>query len=288
MTIFSIINMEIYKICQGFNKNKNIKCDKKVINNSNFCGYHKNKIVQENNILVKFSYEKFLKKYNKVKSICRKKRNLNKYYFLLDKFYYENLLSINESFKEIELNNLIILDNKTWDINLLVDLWGNALCSTEMQNPLPVFPANPFTRKNIAYNDFINILRIIKINKIKIYGPLKYLLENSKKVFNNIIYNIDSYNTSKSLSQLIIKILETKYRFRLLNIKNSQDCYIGLWVPSFESKSDFEIFFDYYDKIPIQIQNYLGDIYDNPEKIQIKNLLDNYPKESTSIYNYLE
>ena len=53
--------------------------------------------------------------------------------------------------------------------------------------------------------------------------------------------------------------------------------------------SDFEVFFDYYDKIPIQIQNLFGHIYDDPEKIHIKNLLDNYPKENNiTIYDHYE
>jgi hypothetical protein len=165
-----------------------------------------------------------------------------------------------------------------------MDLWGNLLCSTEMQNPLPVFPSNPFTRKNISINDFKNIIRVLKFSKIKLYEPLRYLFDNYQKVFD---FKIDNFNTSKSLSQHLIKIINEKFRFRLLNIKNSQDSYIGIWVDKDYSLSDFEVFFDYYDKIPIQIQNVFGLIYDNPEKIQIKNLLDNYSKETNvSIYDF--
>jgi hypothetical protein len=65
-----------------------------------------------------------------------------------------------------------------------------------MQNPLPIFPSNPFTKKNISIDDFKNILNIIKFNKIKVYKPLKYLFINYEKIFN---YKIDSYNTSKLL-----------------------------------------------------------------------------------------
>jgi hypothetical protein len=275
-------------ICIAYNKNKKTKCTIKAQQNTSFCGYHKNseiiKTQINNKVEEKFNYCKFLKKYYKIKKKCNKKRYLSRYYFLLDKFYKENLLSIMESFKEIEIKNIILIDNKPWDINLLLDLWGNAICSTEMQNPLPVFPANPFTRKNISIKDFKNISNMIEFLKIKLYEPLKYLFINCEKVFN---YKVDGYNTNKLLSQHLIKIINEKYRFRLLNIKNSQDCYIGIWVNKDYSMSDFEVFFDYYDKIPIQIQNAFGSIYDNPEKTQIKYLLDNYPKEnSISIYDF--
>ena len=250
-----------------------------------------NKIIKHNtsNNKNKFNYSNFLKKYNQNKNISNKinsNKKLSRYYFLLDKFYYENLFSILESFNEIDKKNIIIIDNKPWDINLLLDSWGNLLCSTEMQNPLPIFPSNPFTKKNISINDFKNILNIIKLNKIKVYKPLKYLFINYEKIFN---YKIDSYNTSKLLSQHLINIINEKYRFQLLNIKNSQDCYIGRWVDKNYILSDFEVFFDYYDKIPIQIQNLFGHIYDDPEKIHIKNLLDNYPKENNiTIYDHYE
>lgn len=259
------------------NKNKKTKCIKK-IQNKNINSVLTNKVEE------KFNYHMFFKKYSKIKKKCNKKKNLSRYYFLLDNFYNENLLSILDSFKEIDIKNIVLINDKPWDINLLLDLWGNILCSTEMQNPLPVFPANPFTKKNISIKEFNNITNIIKNNKIKLYDPLKYLFNNYKKVFD---YNIDIHNTSKSLSQHLIKILNENYRFRLLNIKNSQDSYIGIWVNKNNSMSDFEVFFDYYNKIPIQIQDNFGFIYDNPEKIQIKNLLDIYPKENNiTIYNY--
>ena len=232
----------------------------------------------------KFNYSNYLKKYNQIKNKINKKKNLSRYYFLLDKFYNENLFSILDSFSETEKKNIIIIDNKPWDINLLLNLWGNLLCSTEMQNALPIFPANPFTKKNISINDFKNILNLIKINKIKLYEPLKYLFINYQKIFDFIF---DNYNTNKLLSQHLINIINEKYRFKLLNIKNSQDCYIGIWVDKNKPLSDFEVFFDYYDKLSIQILSPYGNIYDNPEKIQIKNLLDKYPKEDNiTIYDY--
>ena len=90
------------------------------------------------------------------------------------------------------------------------------------------------------------------------------------------------------MSRQIINLLEEKFRFRLLNKKDSQDNYTGIWVFNTESKSDFEIFYNYYDSLPIQIQNIYGQIYDNYEKIETKKLLDSYLIDNLSINNYLE
>lgn len=261
-------------------KNKKTKdlCNRKCINNTNYCGLHKKKvidfkIIRKNKILIN-------KVKNKLNLIYKKK-----YVKLFDKYNHENLMCIYESFNEIYLNNLFFMDNKIWDINLLLDQWTNLLCSTEMQNSSPIFPSNPFTRKNISSHDIKNILNIAKNNKIKLYAPLKYLFMNVDKI---LVNNYEKFNTDFNLKRKIINLLEEKFRFRLLNIKNSQDSYTGIWIYKEISLSDFEIFFDYYDKIPIQVQNFLGNIIDNNEKIHIKQLLDNYPKDIYDINDLLE
>jgi len=266
-------------------KNKNILCNRKCIINSNYCGLHSKKNTNNNK---KYSIKIILNllNKNKINNLKNKINNLykKKYVKIFDNYQYENLMSIYESFEEIPIENLIYLDNKIWDINLLAYQWANLLCSTEMQNSSPIFPSNPFTRKNINFDDIKNILNILKINKIKIYKPLKYLLENSYRIINDTI----EYNTDFNLSRKIINILEEKFRFRLLNIKNSQDCYIGIWIDKCIQKSDFEIFFDYYDKLPMQIHGFYGEIIDNYEKTETKCMLDNYPKEKYDINEYLD
>ncbi len=254
-------------------KNKHIKCNRKAVNNTNYCGYH----IKKNNC-------KIIKSQKSIKDISKKIKNNYKYIYakIFDKYNYENLMNIYDSFIELPIENIIFLDNKFWDVNLLLEQWGNLLCSTEMQNPFPIFPSNPFTRKNLIKNDVINILNSLIINKIKIYNPLKYLLENYDKIYDN---EYITYNTDFILSRKIIKLLEEKFRFRLINNKNSQDCYLGFWTDKNEPLSDFEIFYDYYNKIPFQITNIFGAIIDNIEKTEIKNMLDNYPKEFININN---
>lgn len=266
--------------CIAFNKNKNKTCNRKCENS--YCGLHKSSKtkIKINMKIIKDNKNKLIKLKNKLNNLYKKK-----YVKLIDKYNNENLLNIYENFNEVQLEHLIYLDNKIWDINLLIDLWANFLCSTEMQNSSPIFPSNPFTRKNINSEDVKNIINSLKFNKIKIYSPLKYLLLN----FNRVIDNNDvKYNTDNKLKRKIANLLEEHFRFRLLNIKNSQDNYIGIWVDKYFPLSDFEVFFDYYDKLPIQAENIYGEIVDNYEKIQTKNLLDNYPSDKYNINDYLD
>lgn len=203
------------------------------------------------------------------------KRN-NKLYKIYDSIYKQNLMDIHDSF--IDVSNIVFIDNQPWDVMMLSKQWAHMICSTDMQTPSPVFPFNPFTKKNINYKDIKNYLECIEINKIKIYEPLKYILKN----YNKLKYK-ELYNTSYQLNSELIDILEEKYRFKLINNKNSQDCYNGYWVKKNSRYSEFERILEYYESIPFQIMGYFGDIYDNPEKIFAKFQLDMFPTEDLII-----
>lgn len=221
------------------------------------------------------------------KKIAKIQISYKKFYSkIFDRLYHENLLYIYDKFAEIPEKYLVIINKKVWDVRILLDLWGNLLCSAEMQNPSPVFPHDPFTKKNINLCDINNILKCVNQNKLNVYAPLKYLLLN----YNNIVFelNIPEFGGSFELTRKIINILKERFRFRLINKKNSQDNYTGIWLDKNYPLSDFEVFFEYYDKMSIQIQTAFGDIVDNYEKIQLKKLLDNYPIENIIIDSYYE
>jgi hypothetical protein len=236
--------------------------------------------------------KKYIKKNNKNKKVDTKidikkvleKVNINYekvYAPICDMLYKENLMCIYDSFGEIPIQYLVYIDNKLWDIRLLLDQWSQLLCATEMQNSSPVYPSNPYTRKNINQEDIKNILKSLKINKLKVYTPLRYFFENYNKISMSV-----NYNTDYELKKQLINLLEEKFRFRLLNNKNSQDAYTGIWVDKYEKLSDFEIFYDYYDKMPMQIQTPYGGPIDNYEKIEVKKLLDKYPKENINLETF--
>lgn len=272
--------------CKSIKNNKEPfkQCNRSNLKDDVFCGLHnKSRIYYQNKVISKFKNSDKVTK--KIKIIIKKRNQFynKKLYKIYDKLYYENLMCIYDSFQEVPLNYLVYIDNKIWDIRLLIENWGNLLTSSEMQNSSPIFPSNPFTRKNLSIEDIKNVIECVKSNNIKLYSPLKYLFLNLNKI--NLF---DSFNTNSELSKKIIELLNEKFRFRLLNKKDSQDNYIGLWVYKNEIKSDFEIFYEYYDSIPIQVQDIYGQIFDNYEKIHTKKLLDNYPKENININMYLE
>ena len=275
--------------CKSIKNNKEpyIKCNRNSLENNDFCGLHnKSRIYFKHKVIPKIKNPDELTKKIKKISINRNQFYNKKLYKIYDKLYYENLMCIYDTFQEISLNYLVYIDNKVWDIRLLSENWGNLLTSSEMQNSSPIFPSNPFTRKNLSLEDINNVIQCMKSNNIKLYSPLKYLFLNVNKILNINLSN--SFNTNSELSKKIIDLLNEQFRFRLLNKKDSQDNYIGIWVNKNEIKSDFEIFYEYYDSIPIQIQDIYGLIFDNFEKIHTKKLLDNYPKENINIDMYLE
>jgi len=222
-------------------------------------------------------YEKCLKLNSKIKNkIKRIHRQNNRVYKLMDTIYHYNLMGIDDSFMDVL--HIVFIDKQPWNLETISKHWAHMLCSTDMQSPAPMFPFNPFTKKNISRDDIINYLEYVDKYKIKIYKPLKYILEN----YDNII-NIESYNTNYQLSYEIIDILEEKYRFRLINNKNSQECYNGYWVRKTSQLSEFERLLEYFESVPYQIIDYYGDVHDNPEKIFAQFQLDMFPIEELVI-----
>lgn len=67
--------------------------------------------------------------------------------------------------------------------------------------------------------------------------------------------------------------------------KNSQDCYTGIWINKIYPKSNFEVFYKYYDSLPFQIIGPFENIQENYEKVELKNMLDKYPVDCDNIYD---
>jgi hypothetical protein len=238
-----------------------IRCSRNKLENSDFCFYHnKSKIYFVNN--------------NKI-------NNQDKiYYEKLDELNIETLLGIYDSWKEIPQRYIIKLD-KYWDIRILVDILGNQLCASDMENPKPNLLHDPFTKRNYTKDELLTIkIKCIK-ESIEVYIGLKEILNNLNK------YNIIEYGFDNELSKNIIKILEKKLRFRIINNKNSQNNYNGLWVPKIESKSIFEYLYNIYQNIPYQEFDLRFNILRNNEKkIIFKEKLDALPLENISINEY--
>ena len=61
----------------------------------------------------------------------------------------------------------------------------------------------------------------------------------------------------------------------LVNSKNSQDCYVGLWVYKGRPLTQFEKYYNMLQNIPYQLVVY-NMVVENPNRVKMENMLDNY------------
>lgn len=227
--------------------NKDKRCNRITCKDSDFCKYHiRSKIYMSDNL--------------KPKRI---------------ELPIENLLGIYDSWDEVPKEYHIQIDDKMWDLRIMANIFANQINSCEMEGPKPLYPHNPFNRKNFS----VNGLMLFKLQCEKV-GLYIYI---GLHIFLDSIHNIQcdqEYMTSKNMSQQIANILSKTLRFQIKNYRNSQDCYTGLWVKKRTSKSKFETIYSEYNNEPFQIyDSYMGIIMDNPKKILMRMVMNSHPVE---------
>jgi hypothetical protein len=263
------------------NKNINTRCTRQVIENADFCKYH---------IRTKKYFHTLLDDFRntdkqEIKTIFspinyKLEAKLNNAINKLDENYTSGLLGIYDSWKEVPSIYWIYMDNTWWDIRLLVSHFSTQLCNSDMENPSPSFPSNPYNRKNFSLNDLKIFKDKIKNLNIKIYIGLAIFLTHVFDDFKTI--KINECETSHKLSLEIINLLSKSLRFKLINYKNSQDCYCGIWVYNMYPFSNFELLYKNYNDLPIQqLQTtfYGNFLVNNPVRYRFELILNTLPKE---------
>jgi hypothetical protein len=246
--------------CKAIITTNNIKrqCKNKRKKN-NFCYNHMNQI--------KTDPTKIITNINKVIS-KEKKQNIliiNKYNKIitkdLNKRFSHNLMNIYESWAEVELNNRIFIDNEWWPLDIIIDIISYQLNNSSMENPYPTFPNNPFNRKLFTVSALMTIKDSININDIKVNIILKLLLNQQT----NFLYSCysDTLKSYDGFCPNLVTLFEQSHRFMIINEKNSQNLYGGLWVGITFPYSDFEELYYELRKLPYQII-YYGQVIDNP------------------------
>lgn len=212
---------------------------------TNFCRHH-NKEVQ-NNIIEEKYVEPYIDPMSNIE--------------YLNSTYKHNLLDLYNSWDEIEISRRIMISNEVWDIDILIKHMTNQLNNSNMENPYPIFPSNPFNRKLFTIEDLQILNNRIKTLNIKVNIALKILLTQPEKKLN--IYYEEALNNSTGFSSNLLEILKKNLRFMLLHEKNSQNSYIGMWVLSNFPLTTFEKLYKQLLNIPYQ---YIIDnnVYDNP------------------------
>lgn len=200
----------------------------------------------------------------------------------LNQKYKHNLFYLYSSWDEIEISQRIKLDDDVWVVNLLINHITNQLNHSNMENPYPIFPSNPFTRKLFSVTELLTLKkRIISLN-IKINLSLKILLNQSDKLL-TIFYNEANIHPN-NFSYSMLDTLKKHLRFMLLHEKNSQSSYIGIWAPINYPLTHFEKFYTQFMNIPYQliIDN---NIYDNPYRELLKNEFEQFPFEDYDLFD---
>lgn len=259
----------------------NERCIRNVVKGSDFCKYHKrdtknrkgDKKYFEPLVKTKIKQiEKFIKIKKKC-SISDLKNEYQKFYNKLNSDYVHNLLYIHDNWNEISIDNIVMIDNQYWNIDIILKVINQQLNSCDMSNSCPKFPYNPFNRQLFSVAD---IKELKKYKKHISKYPAANTFCNDKKI--KRIHNTSLTFSKYSVAVTIRESLSAKLRFKIINNKDSQGNYIGYWVPKKTKLTTFEMLYNEYIRTP-PIINIGGQFYNNPTIENLKNLMNQQPHE---------
>jgi hypothetical protein len=78
---------------------------------------------------------------------------------------------------------------------------------------------------------------------------LKLLLTQEERVINDIYDGVSVYD---NFSEGLLNLFNINFRYMLLNCKNSQDVYIGMWLYKESAFTQFEILYNILNTVPYQ------------------------------------
>lgn len=284
MTELKVANMPKRRCMSYLNaRHKDKQCIRESMAKEDFCRYHnKNKIYlmdlqkpKEKAIIIKNS-----------KNVIPSPEDIHEAKIHeLDENHSETLMGIHDSWRDIPIQYWIYVGKRNWDLRILCDIIANQLCSSELENPKPTYPHDPFNRYNYTTAELVHIRNKIVETKLRVYIGLQVFLDFIHK--NTSLKINQEFGTNNSIATKIILILQTKLRYMLCNSLNSQDCYTGYWVKKEEPKTCFEDLYKLVLGEPMQIIQ-MGVLHhphlvDNPRRKQLENILKKYPQENTQL-----
>ena len=196
--------------------NPDKRCNRQVVEGQDFCRYH-----------------------------IRTKKYLIPTHKYLEDNCSETLFDMYE-WKDVPENYWIQLNNRWWDIRILVNIMAEQLSFCDMEAPAPKYPHDPFDKRNFNEQELERIGLKCKENNI-VKEPLTYYIDERK--YDNVI--MCEHGTTRDQSYELTAILRQKFRFKLVNSKNSQECYQGVWVPKKTPLSKFEKMYAQLDDMPM-------------------------------------
>lgn len=258
-------------------KNKT-RCQKKTLEGSDFCSYHKEKGEYDKTTLanqrkrdsdelaicknkLKQEIDSIIRN-KKIKTIIEKVTDRTR---TLDYKYEENLMCISNSWSEIPLSDQIKMDGEYWSIDFMLGHYAQQLNHSLMENPYPVYPSNPFTRAPLSPASVLTIKKRIKVLDKSVNLALKTFLNMDlntlRKTYSLAVEDPDNISGS------LIRLFSEKLRYMLVNSRNSQNSFTGYWVNKTTPKTFFEELYDQWIETPYQIISPVNyEILNNPQK----------------------
>jgi len=285
-------------------KNVKIKrrCHRKKRAGTDFCHYH-NKSKKYYSTCLKKLRRKDLKEYNistrklnhsiktelavkNIKNIVSNlKIKLDKHTDKLNKENNHCLLGLYESWNDINYINRIELGSTWWDVYTIMFHFSQQINSVKMENPYPIYPSNPFNRKPIPVKDIIKLRDRIKLLEISINIALRFFLSQPIEKIQG--YYDEAYKNEDCCSFQLLTDLYKSFRYRLINFKNSQNCFIGYWDYTKSHKSIFEVLYDELQNAPFQIYSLVHNaILPNPRREYLEARIDSLPKNTWTVNDH--
>lgn len=241
--------------CMGSVKN-NDKCCRATTNTSNdFCKYHEHKhkyntkhinsLKINDDVIVQLceKYKEFIIINSIIKKFAKEQRNT---IMILNKKHMKGLLNIYDNWDDIPIMYWIYINKCWWDIRILINIFTAGINQSDMESPYPVYPMDPYTRKLIQPNELKKLKKHCDLLKIELNNALNIFLTFSVKILTKFY---DTPQTERVY--MIVDMLSKRLRYKLINYKNSQDCYCGYWVFKKEKKSTFEQLYYVVKNTPI-------------------------------------
>lgn len=274
--------------CMSKIKGNDRKCMIKCCNNTDFCSKHGKNHIYNNDYLNRLKVND-TKKYNvdtlklldelanlKVKLVVD---NYNK---TLDDNYGHNLLDMYDSWSDVDPKYHVKISNNMWDIRILVDHISQQLNNSNMENPFPIYPTNPFTRIPFTVDELKSIKDKILELGMNINIALYQLLNLNDSNLNEIYVEAMKDNNRHSIK--LLNTMSKKFRFKIINNKNSQDLYLGLWTSRNDPLSSFEKCYMRLCNMEYQIYNHRTRTFIvNPRRIDMEKYMDNMAVENVNI-----
>ncbi len=267
--------------------NKNKRCTRTITKGSDFCRYHKHSAKYYPGLLAKIrrrdkkeltikqtNLQADLKKVRtdaKIDALISSVNNrINKNLEQLDSDYAYCLMGMVDSWKNVKPEHIIKIGDEWWDIEMICSHYAQQLNTTCMENPYPVYPSSPFTRKLVTPDD-INHLRVrLLLLNMKVNVALAFFMKIHIKEIGDC--HEEASCDANNYSEFLLDILESELRFKLINRQDSQSCFTGMWVLQNEPESFFENMYDEWRETPYQLFTDQG-VIDNPRRAYIYGIL---------------